>query len=430
MKVTLIADSCFLFEHDGIRILTDPWIGKTVAGGSWIQFPPPTISASEIGRLDYIFISHIHEDHCQLSTIKELDRNASIVLLDRHPNFVANFLNYHQLEFKSIITVKLREKYCIGSNFYLEPVEADPNHSLNNLIDSSLLLHYSDKTIYFGNDNPPYPGIDEYLCRYNFELAILPPVGGSGYPAFYSNLSKDEKLVASNTIISMYHAELADCLNRLRPKLFACAANGHVLSGKNAWMNQLMSWPSNANSPFLYLSKLDTKLYSKPMLINPGITINLDDYSGATLTEAITFYDNKSARDQFISEIASKEPYFYESFQLQPSVSFEKLLTLSYERLCKHLKANQINLPWSFNIAYPQDKVCSISLQPPYPISLDSVISNDNRLVISCDPRVLYFLLTGGFSWNIADATGFITYNRLPDQYIYDMYIALNHLRI
>ena len=54
MRVTLVTDSCFLFEHAGIRILTDPWIGTSIYGGAWLQFPRPVIRADEVGKLDYI----------------------------------------------------------------------------------------------------------------------------------------------------------------------------------------------------------------------------------------------------------------------------------------------------------------------------------------------------------------------------------------
>lgn len=430
MKVTLIADSCFLFEYKGVRVLTDPWIGGTVAGGSWIQYPQPTIRAEDIGPLDYIFISHIHEDHCQLQTLRKLDASASIILLDRKPNFVANFLAHHKLNFKAVINIKLREKFLFAPDCYFEPVEADPSHKLNYLIDSSLLIHYDGKTIYFGNDNPPYPGIDAYLSRYSFELAILPPVGGSGYPAFYTNLTDDEKRAEAHTIISNYHRELEECLHRLKPRLFACAANGHLLSGKRHKMNKFMAWPANPNSPYQYLAASRQPLPSLPLLLSPGIAIDLDQSSGSSLLEAVTFYDKAAEREEFIREVACHQPYFYEFFELSPSISFQTLFMLAHERLKKFLISSDISLPWFLCIKYPNDRFCNISLEYPYDIDVETQPPSCNRLIIDCEPRVLYMLLTGGFSWNIADATGFIEYNRSPNVYIYDIYIALNYFRL
>ena len=102
--------------------------------GARVQFPLPVIKAEDVGPLDYIFISHIHEDHCDLHTIKHLDRNAEIVLMDRKPNFVSDFLDFHNLEFKAVHNVKAREKLQIAPDLWLEPVEVDPAQ-LNHMID-------------------------------------------------------------------------------------------------------------------------------------------------------------------------------------------------------------------------------------------------------------------------------------------------------
>ena len=219
MRVTLVADSCFLFEHAGMRMLTDPWIGTAIAGGAWIQFPRPVITAEQVGKLDYIFISHIHEDHCDLPTIRHLDRNARVILMDRKPNFVENFLRHNRFGFKEVINVPLRTQYPIGPGMSVEVVEADPKHTLNHLVDSAMLLHYDGKSIYFANDNPPYPEIDEYLKRYDFELALLPPVGGSGYPAFYDSLSDEQKSMRATQIIDGYHEELKGLIIHAVPQV-------------------------------------------------------------------------------------------------------------------------------------------------------------------------------------------------------------------
>jgi UDP-MurNAc hydroxylase len=435
MKVTLVADSCFIFEHRNIRILTDPWIGTTIAGGSWVQFPQPTIKVEEIGRLDYIFISHIHDDHCDLKTLRKLDANAVIVIMDRRPNYVENFIKFHNLKFKDILTIKIREKYEIMPGFELEVVEADPEHKLNYLIDSSLLIHYDDKSIYFANDNPPYSDLDEYMSRYDFELAIIPPVGGSGYPAFYDNLSHHQKLEMASSIRLKYFDEMLKCLRRINPRLFAVAANGHVLSGKNAVCNKYMCWPDNNNAPFKHiLENLSEEDRFLPLIIKPGDTLELVNEKGWAHEEAIKSYNNKTERDNFIENVASKVKYFYEDFDLRPSINFEKLFIVAHETLKHYLTNNRIDINVTYILPYPVgdiQKYAAIQLFNDY--NLEFLESNNyfkDILEVKVEPRVLYFLLTGGFSWNIADATGFISYDRKPDLYIYDSYIALNFLRI
>ncbi len=90
----------------------------------------------------------------------------------------------------------------------------------------------------------------------------------------------------------------------------------------------------------------------------------------------------------------------------------------------------KVNAPFKYYFSYPHGKYASVSLSPPYELNIDAPPAESDRLIVRAEPRILYMLLTGGFSWNIADATGFLRYDRQPDSYIYEMYIALNHFRI
>ncbi|HRK62365.1 MAG TPA: MBL fold metallo-hydrolase [Candidatus Omnitrophota bacterium] len=431
MKVTLVADSAFIFEHDGIRILTDPWIGTTIYGGAWMQYPPPVIKPEEVGRLDYIFISHIHEDHCCSKTIAKLDRNAKIILMDKKPNYVVNFLRYFNFEFADVILLKPREVFRVSPSLAFEVIEADPAHELNHLIDSSLLIHYGDKSIYFANDNPPYPGIYEYLKQYNFELALVPPAGGSGYPAFYKNLSLEFKKKRAAQILKQYQNTMVECLRAIRPKYFMCSASSHVLSGKNYLKNYEMSWAENPNAPYVFLSEnLQAGDKFLPLNMKPGTVVDLDHAPGVSLKEAVAFYDDKKGRDEFIAHVASKVPYCFESLSLSPLVNFEHLLKLAHQRFVSALTRANANIDWVFQIKYAHSKVATFYFKPPYGLHFDLPVFPEKRIICEMDERLLYLLLTGGFSWNIADASGFLTYDRVPDEYIYDMYIYMNHIRI
>lgn len=46
--------SCFTLEHDGTRILIDPWLGGN---------PTADIEPGAVGKIDYILVSHGHFDH-------------------------------------------------------------------------------------------------------------------------------------------------------------------------------------------------------------------------------------------------------------------------------------------------------------------------------------------------------------------------------
>jgi hypothetical protein len=164
--------------------------------------------------------------------------------------------------------------------------------------------------------------------------------------------------------------------------------------------------------------------------MSPGQTIDLDSNIGVSYEEAILYYDNKKERDEFIANSALRQFYCYDYLKLSPSVKFEYLFELAHKRLRENLEKENMELDWAYQILFQKKRLATISLRRPYNISFDKEVKDDKRLLMKIDDRMLFLLLTGAFSWNIADASGFIIYNRKPDEYIYSMYIMLNHLRI
>ena len=63
MKVKFIYSACLEIQTSDITILTDPWFTDWVMNGSWYQFPEILDPFEYITEPDYIYISHIHEDH-------------------------------------------------------------------------------------------------------------------------------------------------------------------------------------------------------------------------------------------------------------------------------------------------------------------------------------------------------------------------------
>jgi hypothetical protein len=195
-----------------------------------------------------------------------------------------------------------------------------------------------------------------------------------------------------------------------------------------------MAWPKSHADSYRYLEK-HAKNEDKfsPVLISPGESFDLESAIRPSLSEAIGFYENEVERNAFIDlEIQRSTPYQFEQLELTPSVNIDKLLKLASSRLKKFLEENKTYIEWNLQIHTHDEptKIFSIQLSPPYLIADNLPISPSNRLVIGCDARLLVLLLTGLFSWNIADASCFLTYDRVPDDFIPEMYILLNHLRI
>ena len=130
-------------EHKGKRILFDPWLDEGIFHGAWHHYPPVELPAGGIaalGHFDYIYISHIHEDHCSLQTLKALKGESELIIMDRNPNFVLQFVKKNNLSFKKIHLVRPWEKTQINNDFEVSMVTADPHHELSFIVDSGLVL--------------------------------------------------------------------------------------------------------------------------------------------------------------------------------------------------------------------------------------------------------------------------------------------------
>ncbi len=440
MKVTLVADSTFIFEHRGVRILTDPWIGTTIYGGAWMQFPPPVIAPQQVGRLDYIFISHIHEDHCDAATIKHLDRNATVILMERQPNLVRSFLDRNGFGFKAVVTLPPFTVYPLRDDVAIEIVDADPGHILNHLIDSSLLLHWDGGTVYFANDNPPYAASMRHLKRYRHRLCLLPASGGSGYPACFDNLTAVEKAAERARIVSMYLDQFASTIEALEPDRFMASAGNHVVSGRLADINEAMTYlwsPMTAYRHARNRLSVELRQHCVPLHLAEGDTQDLDASEtgdAETLWQAATSDGDWSDRKRrFIAEVARASRYCHDSHVPPRDTAWHELFEAAGATLLRAVAATALDFRSHIYVRLPgrQGAGWGHIDGDRRRISIEAADSAkiEPYLTVACDEGLLHQLLTGAFSWNIADAAAYLRYSRVPNVYDQAAVIALNYLR-
>lgn len=80
MKITLIGHASMLVETAGVTVLTDPWWNGPSFGEQWWGYPRPRPQAIEGKRIDYIYLSHGHHDHCHFDTLGMLPRDAKVLV--------------------------------------------------------------------------------------------------------------------------------------------------------------------------------------------------------------------------------------------------------------------------------------------------------------------------------------------------------------
>ena len=69
MKIHFIGHACVVVECSGVSILMDPWFSGKIFNNSWTLRPDPIFDNALLDRIDYLWISHEHPDHCHFPTL-------------------------------------------------------------------------------------------------------------------------------------------------------------------------------------------------------------------------------------------------------------------------------------------------------------------------------------------------------------------------
>ncbi len=69
MKIHFIGHACIVAECSGTSILMDPWLSGKIFNNSWTLRPEPVLDPAMLDRIDYLWISHEHPDHCHFPTL-------------------------------------------------------------------------------------------------------------------------------------------------------------------------------------------------------------------------------------------------------------------------------------------------------------------------------------------------------------------------
>ncbi len=429
MKIINIGGATAILEHKGKRILFDPWMDDGIFHGAWYHYPPSNVSIEEIGHLDYVYISHIHEDHCSAGTIKYLNQDAEVLILDKKPNFVAKFLDNHAFKFKAVNLIKHQSPVEIAPGFIVDMLEGDPSNPMSHAIDSIMIIRWDDYVIVNANDCNIYPeALDYILNEYKkVDFAFVPYGGGSGYPSCYSNLTEDEKENEKNRIINLRLENFVETVNKLKPKYVMPFADQYIVAGSRSHLNKYISHPVCSGFVAKYLQ--GKEISGELVLLNSGQAFELEGASKTPAQEYMNF-DEKD-RAEYLEKLSDKK-YDYEHIHLNPAVALERLVNHARERLWKVQEKHKYFPDYKLYLeAKDQQRRFEIdfSQQSAKEISYYNACE-EPYLRISVPGSLLMLLLVGHVSWNIADAALFIDYERCPNVYDGKIYEFLNYLKV
>ena len=69
MKIRFVGHACIVAECADASILMDPWLFGKIFNDSWSLLPEPKFDQGMLDKVDYIWLSHEHPDHCHFPTL-------------------------------------------------------------------------------------------------------------------------------------------------------------------------------------------------------------------------------------------------------------------------------------------------------------------------------------------------------------------------
>lgn len=420
MKVTFIASATTVIEYNGFRVLTDPWLTGSVFYGAWRHSPPLTVTPEDFHDVDAIYISHIHHDHCDLETLKRLNKRTPVYIAPYADDFLRTMLAGRGY---TVHVLRHGEPVTLAADFTLEIVAADscdPEacgrwmgcnirdalHGVSHQIDSLAVFRGGGRTIVNTNDCPyllAKPALERIAAQGPVDLAMTSYSGASAYPHCFPQYDTETMvrlgLAKRDKVIGMAHAIVAE----LKARYWLPFAGQYTLAGPLAHLNDLRGVPELEELP----------PHPAMIRLNRG-----ESFDVATGTQSAPFVPRDMLEVRARAARMSEYKLAHESDPMPDEADLRDLLSQAWGKWLDRLKERRVDLDWS------------ISVHAGTFGSILWVAASNKTLAVNVDPRLLRRLLTRKAHWNAAEVGSLLTFRREPDVYERTPYLALSYLHV
>lgn len=328
MKITQLNSASILIEDNTggskTRILCDPWLDGEEYIGSWGIYPNYEFRPENFADLDFIYVSHIHPDHCSTSTLSKLDKKIPILIHDFPEKFLKQKmegLGFKVIELEHGVRVRLKNNFHIN---ILAADNCDPT-ICGNLMGCGLLeVKYKttqiDTMAVFDNENQVIVNTND--CPYDIgkttalsikstygkiDFLLVGYVAASSWPHCY-NLPEDEKIKQAELKAKKKLETTKNYIELFEPKFYLPFAGRYTLSGKNVVLNKYRGEPELEDA-FEWLSANVSEKYHG-VLLNNDNWFDLDTQRQSKEYTPINRDDKKKYTESVLA--LKKFPYEYE----------------------------------------------------------------------------------------------------------------------
>lgn len=254
LKISRILHAGYLFETEKAKIVFDP-IFENPFSRNCFAFPPVKFDLEKIRniKLQAIFISHFHDDHCSFESLALLDRETPIYLFCV---FEEMFDLLKQLGFKSVHSLKL------GEPVQIQDVQITTHEALDAEVDSLFQIESQGLKILNVVDSWIGPETFRLLQKTEWDLILWP----------FQTMREVEVLSPSHSAPSTggLPSEWLNQLKKLNPRA--------IVPSSCQFLQEPWSWYNHALFPVTYQSfeaQINQILpATKVIRMNPGVSID------------------------------------------------------------------------------------------------------------------------------------------------------------
>lgn len=444
MKITFYQSSAVMIEMDGVKILNDPWLVDGELYGAWNHYPSIKFTPEDFSDVDYIYLSHIHQDHFSKKTLFELDNSIPVLIHNFDSKVLRDnikSMGFDVIELTHNDRIHLKNQVCINilaadncdptvcyKYFGCAPLETKFGSTS---IDTMCVVDNEKEVIVNTNDCPydlahtvsstvkeKYPNIDMLLVGYT---------SASAYPQCF-NLSDEEKQTEKRRLQLEFLNKAENYVNLFQPKYFMPFAGRYTLAGKLTSLNDFRSVTELDDAlEFFTNSKNIDSARSKCIVLNPNTSF---DTSSGQSSEPYTKIDVVE-KQKYIDDILSKRKLDYESENEPKSDEIKSLLESSYERFERKRIQLRFSSDTSVIIKLSADEFIIVSCNGEgWKIVNGNQLENYKKYVkLTLDRRLLKWILMGPkfAHWNVAENGSHISFERKPNLYERGLYYCLSY---
>ena len=167
-SITWLGHATTLIELDGVRLLTDPVLRRRIGPLARIA---PGVSADAVGHVDCVLLSHLHADHTDLRSLRDVGRSVPIIA----PCPAGSWLARHGL--RAVHELRADEETSVnGVRVTALPAAHDGRrHPLGPAADPIGFLAQGSRCVYFAGDTDYFPAMGELTG--SVDVALLPVWG-------------------------------------------------------------------------------------------------------------------------------------------------------------------------------------------------------------------------------------------------------------